>query len=156
MIVLNVLDNKKYSIFVQKNDIKKIMELNLFAPSALFMPFILGTETITEENKYDFLEYKDNEIILFLSNQNWLLNYNDYCNFSISELVILKCQIIEKMEEIKSKLKRPKKTINQKRSIMLENERYKHFLYSVLYLEKYKTGQISSEFLSNLEKKSSK
>jgi len=156
MIVLNVLDNKKYSIFVQKSDIKKIMEFNLFAPSALFMPFVLGLDTITEENQYDFLEYKDSEIILFLSKQNWILNYNDYCNFSVSELFILKSQTIEKMEVLKRKLKSPKKTINQKRSIMLESERYKHFLYSVLYLEKYKSGQITSEFLSNLEKKSSK
>lgn len=149
MLKINVDENLKYTILVQKIDIKKLVEFKIKAPDSIFYPFNSGEEKISEDNKYDFVEYDNPILIEFFLNQDWLLNYDTFRHFSHAELEIVKSSLsleIEDLEdlmrEVSEQLKESKEVFN----VMINKKRY--MIDSILYLERIKNGEISIKFPS--------
>jgi len=156
MIIPSVDENGKGKIFVQKVDIKKLVELNLDIPAKLLLPFISGKETITEDNKYDFLVYEDfdRELNNYFNSHTWIIEYSRFFDFSPSEFQILKFQILDELNAVKFELSNQIISKDIKKYLTIKMGKIKHYLDSVIYFESIKNNMDEFQNLSNLAKNS--
>ena len=156
MVIPSVDENGKGKIYVQKVDIMKLVELNLNVPAKLLLPFINGKETITEDNKYDFLVYEDFDKILkyYFKSHIWIIESNRFWDFSDIEFQILKFQLVDELNSLKVELNNPLISDDVKKYLINKIGQRKHYLDSVIYFESLKNNKDELETLSMLAKNS--
>ena len=130
------------SILVQKNDIEKLREFNIIAPESIISKY--ENELNSGNNQADFIEYTDFEEIEFFLNQNWILDYDVFKQFSSTELEIARKSILVEIATLKKELKKFS-FVEKKRLIMLEIEKKNYILDTILYLKKFKRAKNQTE-----------
>ena len=70
--------------YVQKNDIARLMHSCSMIPASLFDGlFSKGCFIVTDENRYDFLEFRDEDDIDFFRCVDWIV---EFCNLQSYDL----------------------------------------------------------------------
>ena len=102
-VKMKKIDNQRKSIFIQRSDLNLMLSLNssdLFdIPENLKIEFQNKIKDMTDYNSHQFVEYQDLEVINFLRNQEWILDY-DVINYNLSDLKILLTKIDKKIADL--------------------------------------------------------
>lgn len=86
------------AVYVQKNDIAYLTQINLTMPLSIFMKFIgcgNGEVTIDNSNKHEFIKFETPEEIEFFKNIDWIIDYNEVKDLTEEENMALGQRIAE-------------------------------------------------------------
>ena len=131
-----------YSILVQKNDIEKLKEFKIIAPESIISKY--NNELRVKNNQIDFIEYTNLEEIEFFLNQDWIIDYDVFKHFSITELEIAKKSLLVEISTLKKRLK-DLSTNLEKELITNEIEKKKYAIDTIVYLKNLKRAKSQME-----------
>lgn len=87
--------------YVQKNDIARLMHSCSMIPASLFDGlFSKGCFIVTDENRYDFLEFRDEDDIDFFRCVDWIVDYDELKKMSDDQIVELGNEIVHEQNKI--------------------------------------------------------
>lgn len=137
--------NHKFKIFVQRSDIKRLVELNIPIPSSIFTKIVKELECITEENKNSFIEFTDSDEMIFFVEQDWILDYNVYKDFSLVELDIAKRIFLEEIWSLEKELNNiPSENQELRKKISQQIQKEAMSLESLIDFIETKKGELFS------------
>lgn len=143
-------ENGFSSILVQKNDIEKLKEFNIDTPESIISKY--ENELNSKNKQFDFIEYMDLEVISFFLSQDWILDYDSFKQLSNFELEIARKSLLVEIATLKKEMKKFS-SIEEKRLIMIEIEKKKYMLETILSLKKIKRTKAKTEILLFSENK---
>lgn len=84
------------SVFVQRNDLGFLNDIDTPIPASIYMKsFNRGSNIINNRNRFDYIEFTEQNEIEYFKNTDFILDYEEYANLSLEELEI-KCDEVGK------------------------------------------------------------
>ncbi len=99
------IENGREVAFVQLQDIMYLTSTNSLIPTSIFEKIFDG-KIIDNSNINDFLKFTDEEEVIFFRKTDFILDYNEYINFS-------DYQFAERSAEFEKEIKEKMLTLNQ-------------------------------------------
>ena len=93
------------AIYVQKNDMVYLNQLDLAIPTSIFMKvFGSGVVIIDDSNRYEFVKFDAPEEIEFIKGIDWMIDFNKVKDLSEEEMITLGRSIAEERNRVAHKL----------------------------------------------------
>lgn len=100
-----IINNGK-EIYIQRDDIRDIISLNqkgiLEMPEDWLEKFKSCIEDINDYTQHEFVKFNDTEIVAFLSQQDWILDY-DFIKMPMGEFNLITAKVDARVEELLEK-----------------------------------------------------
>lgn len=93
-------ENEKNKVYVQMNDLIYLNETDIPIPASIFIKVFSGITIVTDENRFDFVEFEKQEEIEFFRGLDWIIDYDEYITLSDDELEARAQQICSQMGKI--------------------------------------------------------
>ena len=92
-------NNKAY---VQNNDLAYLMRgaEGISIPASIFNKVFGKVFIVTDENRYDFIEFSEPAEIEFFKECDWMVDYNAFDNMTEEEIIQIVCKINEERNKI--------------------------------------------------------
>ena len=97
---MKIFANNK--VYVQKNDLAYFMRgaEGISIPSSIINKVFSKVFIVTNENRYEFIEFSSREEIEFFKNCDWMVDYNLFDGMTEEEIVEYGCQVNEERNKI--------------------------------------------------------
>jgi len=95
---------KGNSVYVQLQDLQKILDLDFDIEQELKKEFKRATEGMNDYSRFSFIEYDDKSTVLYLKNQDWIIDYGVYFKLSIEDIDLINDKVLEEIEGLISLL----------------------------------------------------
>lgn len=94
-------ENGVKTVYVQKNDLARLIEFETLIPAALIEQIFKGGCLIVDDsNRFEFVSFHQPESILFFKQIDWILDYDDFSRYSEVALQEKHGLLSTRMEEI--------------------------------------------------------
>ena len=92
-------NNKAY---VQNNDLAYLMRgaEGISIPASIFEKVFGKVFIVTDQNRYDFVEFSEPKEIEFFKECDWMVDYNSFDNMTEEEIIEIGCRINEERNKI--------------------------------------------------------
>ena len=92
-------------VYVQNNDLQYLLRAceGSSIPSSIFNKVFGDIYIVTNDNRYEFVEFSNPEDIEFFKNCDWIINYHDFDEMTEEEIVSYGSQINDKRNELAGK-----------------------------------------------------
>lgn len=104
VITIKIINKKK--VYIQKRDLLYLFYYYPNLPISILSKITIILPTINENTLFEFVEFNRKKEIIFFTNINWMLNYDDVKNLTYEEIEIIKSYILNKSENILKEIKR--------------------------------------------------
>lgn len=138
MYRINVDSEGKRSVFVQKKDIKKLIDLKITAPSSIFYPFTTNQEKIDKDNEEEYIEYTDIDAMAFIVSEDFLIDYDIYNYFSEEELQLAQETLEKSLKKLEYDLSRNLEMGYNCEKLLIQIEKIKYMLDTISEFKKNK------------------
>lgn len=132
---------KCYEKYFSKQDIPKFLR-----------SFRLGIFRLDDDNKYDFVEFKDQEAIEFIKDIYWIVDYADVKNMPIQEIVDTGKKLWEERCKISSCFNAMSKDKREKNiDMVVECDLLDYEVYSLRNIQHFKEGTLKMQLPKGVE-----
>ena len=136
MKIFNTEDGKK-KVYVQLNDVMMIMQYESIIPAEVMAKHFTKIFIVTDENRFEFVEFTDLLTIEFFEQCDWIPDYKKYKDLAQVQIIESGQQIAEKINEFAAKwnsMTIEQRENNQKMSFEHEKLEFKrHSLAEILW-----------------------
>ena len=97
---MKIFSNNK--AYVQNNDLAYLMRgaEGISIPASIFEKVFGKVFIVTDQNKYDFVEFTEQAEIEFFKECDWMVDYNSFDNMTEEEIIQIGCKINEERNKI--------------------------------------------------------
>ncbi len=85
MKLFETKDGKIVKVYVQMQDIMHVNDTEIPIPATIYMK-VLQTPRVTDENRFDFVEFDQEKEIEFFKNLDFIIDFDEYNKLSAEEL----------------------------------------------------------------------
>lgn len=139
--------------YVQKNDLAYLIHSDLPVPADILINTVGdGSFIVCDDNRYDFIEFKEKEAIIFFKSLDWIVDYNEVKDLSDEEIMALGQSISSDRNEIAQKFN--SMTSEQKQenlSMITQHELLGFKLYSLSDVLFFKQGNLKMTLPEEVE-----
>lgn len=131
-------------VYVQKNDLMHLNRLNQETPAFMIQRYFNIIMSRNNEEKMEFVEFKEPEEVEFFRKADWIIDYNEYMALSNEVLTQKIRSLTEHMRIIADKFNRM--SLDDKKENMYFREVYRVKEYirnSCILIEQLKSGKIT-------------
>ena len=135
------------AIYVQKNDMVYLNQLDLAIPTSIFMKvFGSGVVIIDDSNRYEFVKFDAPEEIEFIKGIDWMIDFNKVKDLSEEEMITLGRSIAEERNRVAHKLNSmTQEEIKENMNMVSQYELLDFKMYSLRDVLWFKQGNIKIE-----------
>lgn len=138
-------ENGKEKVYVQMNDLGYLNGTDIPLPASIYMKaFGDISTTIYSMNRFDFVEFEEAHEIKFFKNLDFIIDYNEYKNLSLSELEAKAVEIGKKRLDIANAYNNMSDDDKLKNQKMVEDhENLDYIVKNILHLYRIKENNQS-------------
>ena len=135
---------RKDVAYVQNNDIARLMHSSSMIPASLFDSlFSTGCFIVVDENRYDFVEFRNEEDIEFFEGIDWIVDYDELNKLSDEQLEELGNKIVNEQNNIADAYNFMTQFERKKNQHLIEKyEKLEHQLNSISAFALFRRGKI--------------
>ncbi len=135
------------AIYVQKNDMVYLNQLDLAIPTSIFMKvFGSGVVIIDDSNRYEFVKFDAPEEIEFIKGIDWMIDFNKVKDLSEEEMITLGRSIAEERNRVAHKLNSmTQEEIKENMNMVSQYKLLDFKMYSLRDVLWFKQGKIKIE-----------
>lgn len=136
-------NNKAY---VQNNDLAYLMRgaEGISIPASIFEKVFGKVFIVTDQNRYDFVEFSEPTEIDFFKECDWMVDYNSFDNMTEEEIIEIGCKINEERNKIAKSFNelKPKEKEKQYQKISTQIELLEFKMMSIRDVLWHKQGHL--------------
>ncbi len=96
-------ENGKEVVYVQLQDMMYLYESDVAILASVFQAVFSGTTLITDENRFDFVKFKEEREVDFFKELDFIIDFDEYKNLTDRELVKKIEELGDSLDEIAKK-----------------------------------------------------
>ena len=135
---------KDNSVYVQMNDLVKLLTLSSGIPDSIMKKFYTEDEiTIDDNNRFDFIKFDAPEEVFFFKRQDWIIDYDNYKDLDDEKLEKIAHELYLSSESVVNKfnsLSKEEQNSEYGKQMLIEHVIKRHIIHDLRHLSDYKLG----------------